>query len=789
MAPLAFLQRMDRPWHWLALSLIGIVVVELTYATILYDPSKPFLLPLVAGTIFALSLRCKPLVLLPISVWIFFRMALWFYQIDLEFPVMTAAIGTVRNIAAPFITARIIRWRLKGAIISRPVQVLEHFFIMFFMSALVTVPVLYLNRGAIGDINWIYRTILEANSATLSSLLIGVLISRCIVGRSIDLHLERPIAYSFLICTLLMPAAIWVLFPEAIALNRLVLLLIVPPLLYLAAGFSIAWVLGGLILHTLSVAFVANLGFSPFNLSDPLINASTLHTYSLFVVGSLWVVSLYSRGQKKSNQALQLMKDHLEDLVQERTNLLEESNRKLKRENEWRSKAEALLTRLTMADPVTELPNRAGIMAIYETRKQEMDRHYALLAISLENFRDIVESEGYAGGDLLIRQLADGLKIKFPDIDFLGRWDDSHLVALYRTSGTGESPSTPLPALMVELENYFRVPMLLGNTEIPVRVIMIAAPLALAYTSMDPLDRILLWMNRQFTLLRRSGEMNWSIMEKPPEIGSHSHFRLLARIKEAMENNEFVMHYQPIISSSCDRIIGAEALIRWQDSQSGQLLGPNSFIPMAEKDPVIIELGDWIIRKVAAQGALWKAQGLELDFYSINAAVPQLLQGSFSARTLRSWRDAGLLPAQLKVELTESLMAQKNYTLEENLADLRNAGVSIALDDFGTGYSSLSYLDTFPVDCIKVDRIFVNGSSKSAAHSSIIEAVGLMADQMGLQIIIEGVEDEVSLQRIRKMTDVFGWQGFLFSPPLNPDDFAGYSREYRSQITPSLSTG
>ena len=418
MAPLAFLQRMNRSWHWLVLATISLVAIELTYALNFYSPANTFVLPLVAGLTFALSMRSKPTAVLLLAVLMFFRLIHWFYSLGIEMPVLTALLATVRNIAAPYITARFAYRRLNGAIISRPAHVGEHYAVMFALSFVMVLPILYLHREAIGGMDWLYRSVLEANASTLSVLLLGVLLSRCIVGRSLDMQLHRPLAYILTCTVILIPPTIWILFPEATALNRLALLMAMPALLYLAAGFPIVWVLGALVFHAISVWFATTLGRSPFTVGDPLIDTFTLHSYVVFVVGSLWLVSLYSREQKKTNQALTLLREHLEELVQERTRMLEESNRKLQRENEWRSKAEALLRRLTLADPVTELPNRAGIMAIYESNKQEMDRSFSIIAISLENFREIVESEGYSGGDLLIRQLADSMKDNFKGFQF-----------------------------------------------------------------------------------------------------------------------------------------------------------------------------------------------------------------------------------------------------------------------------------------------------------------------------------------------------------------------------------
>ena len=209
-----------------------------------------------------------------------------------------------------------------------------------------------------------------------------------------------------------------------------------------------------------------------------------------------------------------------------------------------------------------------------------------------------------------------------------------------------------------------------------------------------------------------------------------------------------------------------------------------AFMPMAEKFDLIHSLGLWIASEVARQAKLMQEAGLKLEFYSLNAAAPQLLHGSFARETLRIWEEAGLAPSLLKVEITESIMAENLPVLSQNLRQLRERGVSIAFDDFGTGYSSLSYLEQFPVDCIKIDRIFVQNLQQGATRSSVVQAIGLLARQLDLQVIVEGVEDPQTIEAIRPMVDVYGWQGYHFARPMAAADFQKYCTEFPKQAPP-----
>ena len=205
-------------------------------------------------------------------------------------------------------------------------------------------------------------------------------------------------------------------------------------------------------------------------------------------------------------------------------------------------------------------------------------------------------------------------------------------------------------------------------------------------------------------------------------------------------------------------------------------MGPDTFIAVAERTDLIIDLGYEMLKQVAHQARAWN--NLDLSLYSVNTSVRQLADQDFASKALSIWDESGLRTERLKIEITESILAMDHPVIRENLERLRKAGVSIAFDDFGTGFSSLSYLDRFPVDSIKIDRIFVQKLASGSNSRAVIEAMGLIAEQLGLDVIVEGVEDEVSLGQIRGLTPVTGWQGFLFSRPLPADEFESYAKGY-----------
>ena len=240
----------------------------------------------------------------------------------------------------------------------------------------------------------------------------------------------------------------------------------------------------------------------------------------------------------------------------------------------------------------------------------------------------------------------------------------------------------------------------------------------------------------------------------------HRH-HLEAELREAHENGQFLLHYQPQVELSSGRIVGVEALLRWRHPQRG-LLTASDFIDLAEQSGLIVPLGDWILTDACRQAAEWKARGLSL-WTAVNVSGCQVRQPGFGARVLEILRAQSLPAAALQLELTESIALESGEETRRDLEQLRREGVLLAMDDFGSGYSSLSYLRNFLFDVLKIDRSFVKDIPISDRDRAIARAIREMARSLNLKVVAEGVETPEQKELLRQAGFEF-LQGYLYSP-------------------------
>lgn len=235
-------------------------------------------------------------------------------------------------------------------------------------------------------------------------------------------------------------------------------------------------------------------------------------------------------------------------------------------------------------------------------------------------------------------------------------------------------------------------------------------------------------------------------------------------LHHALKNQEFVLHYQPMIDLRTGRIVSMEALVRWQ-AKNGELIAPNQFIPIVESTGLINELGVWIFRTACAQVKAWHEQGLHDIKMSINISPVQLRTPELSNIVLRILDEMELAPEALDFEITETVLIQNISLALDQLERLQKRGIGLSIDDFGTGYSSLSYLKRLPVDTVKIDRSFIKEVHRGSHDFSILRAITAMAHELGISILAEGVETEEQLDIVMELgTDLT--QGYLFSKPL-----------------------
>jgi EAL domain-containing protein (putative c-di-GMP-specific phosphodiesterase class I)/FixJ family two-component response regulator len=258
---------------------------------------------------------------------------------------------------------------------------------------------------------------------------------------------------------------------------------------------------------------------------------------------------------------------------------------------------------------------------------------------------------------------------------------------------------------------------------------------------------------------------------------SRHRFGLDAALRRALERNEFVLHYQPQVDLASGRLIGAEALLRWQRADQ-TLVAPQDFIPLLEDNGMIVAVGEWVLQEACHRARQWQDEGLPPLRMAINLSVRQFQGSDIRAMVRRALEQSQLAPERLELEITEGIVLLDADSVIRTMHDLNGDGVSHALDDFGTGYSSLSYLQRLPVARIKIDRSFVTNLTSSPSDAAIARAMVGMAHSLGVTVIAEGVETEGQLGFLRGL-GCEEMQGYLFSRPLPADEFATLLREGR----------
>ncbi|MCB1679695.1 MAG: EAL domain-containing protein [Halioglobus sp.] len=269
---------------------------------------------------------------------------------------------------------------------------------------------------------------------------------------------------------------------------------------------------------------------------------------------------------------------------------------------------------------------------------------------------------------------------------------------------------------------------------------------------------------------KQNGKNGFTFFDAAMNAAALRRMALEMALRAALEKNELQLHYQPQIDLHSNRIIAAEALLRWQTPELGAV-SPAEFIPVAEDTGLIVPIGAWVLRTACRQAVDWLADGRPLQRIAVNVSVRQFSQPDFVASVVATLRETGLDPAALELEITESVLMAQADAAVKTLAALKRIGVQLAIDDFGTGYSSLAYLKQFPIDRLKIDRTFVQGLENNVQDAAIVNSVIAMARSLGLEVTAEGVElpDQLAFLRDSACHDA---QGFLLGKPVPPEQLS-----------------
>lgn len=430
--------------------------------------------------------------------------------------------------------------------------------------------------------------------------------------------------------------------------------------------------------------------------------------------------------------------------------------------------SEASLTHLSQHDALTGLPTRLLIgdrteQAIGQARRYQ--KRVALLLLDVDNFKTINDSLGHAAGDEVLQEVAARLQQTVGDEDTVSRQSgDEFLVALADVDDLAA-----VSAVAVEIQQRLAQPITLRGMQL---VTSISIGIALFPEDGEDFDTLLTHADMAMYQAKGAGRNGFCFFDARANAAARERLSLELRLREALQRDEFVLHYQPIVDLQSGRLLAVEALIRWQHPQDG-MISPASFIPVAEHSGLIVDIGEWVLNEACRQMMVWQAAGLPRFVVSVNLSAVQFRRGNLETLVQSTLARFGLHPGCLELELTESILVQDSDALIELLQRLKNLGVRLSIDDFGTGYSNLSYLQRFQVDKLKIDQSFVRQLQGNAQDQAIVTAIIQMARSFKLLTTAEGVEDDPTRQLLAELGCDQG-QGYFFARPMPGEALPGY---------------
>ncbi len=433
-----------------------------------------------------------------------------------------------------------------------------------------------------------------------------------------------------------------------------------------------------------------------------------------------------------------------------------------------RKQAEQRMEFLASHDALTQLPNRYlftdrfnQALATAQRKKTKL----ALLFIDLDYFKNINDSLGHDVGDVLLEQVARRMSHCMRRSDTLARFGGDEFMAFLQDIQSENGAARMAEKLLASFERPF---------EVGVHLLSISPSIGVSLYPEDATDSVALMRNADLAMYRAKAAGRRAIEFYRPELtlSINERLQLEMQLRHALERRELFLVYQPQVDVLTAKVIGVEALLRWQHPALG-LIAPMRFIPVAEESGLIVEIGDWVLRQACLQIKAWQQQGLRLVPVAVNVSGVQFKRPDFVARVTAALHEMQVDARWIEIEITESVLME----LGENSLTVMNAlkalNLRLSLDDFGTGFSSLSRLKTFPLDVLKVDQGFVRDITTDANDAAIVRAVLGMAHEMGIHVVAEGVETREQLDFLEKLR-CESYQGYLFSRPVPPEQIAQY---------------
>jgi diguanylate cyclase (GGDEF)-like protein/PAS domain S-box-containing protein len=429
-----------------------------------------------------------------------------------------------------------------------------------------------------------------------------------------------------------------------------------------------------------------------------------------------------------------------------------------------RKRAEEQIEFHAYHDVLTHLPNRrlfTDRLALGINRARRSGKSLAVMFIDLDHFKTVNDTFGHTAGDELLLEMSQRLRECIREDDTVARIGGDEFTIILSELRHPEDAAQVAQKIL----EMVQLPMTISGMPIE-----ISASIGIALYPVDGFDVETLLRNADSAMYRakESGRNNYQLCTDEMKTRALERLSLETRLRKAMQLNQLLLHYQPQVNLATGRVIGVEALVRWNDPERG-LVEPMSFIPMAEESRLIFPIGEWVLHNACVQAREWRDLGLQPLRMAVNLSARQFQQYDLAELVRRTITDARIDPGVLELEITETTAMQNAELSVEVLRSLCDIGVAISIDDFGTGYSSLNYLKRFPINAVKVDRAFVGGVATNESDGAIVSAVIAIARTLHLRVVAEGVEteDQFAFLQRRQCDEA---QGFYFSPPMDADN-------------------
>ncbi|MCG8379589.1 MAG: EAL domain-containing protein [Proteobacteria bacterium] len=419
-----------------------------------------------------------------------------------------------------------------------------------------------------------------------------------------------------------------------------------------------------------------------------------------------------------------------------------------------KKQAQDLINYQAYHDLLTDLPNRHLLhdrLRVAITHAKRNTEKFALMFLDLDHFKWVNDTMGHAAGDFLLQQVSHRIANCLREADTLARFGGDEFALILPKIGDKNDVMTIADKILGE----FRQPFIIDDTEL---YITGSIGIAIYPEAGDTIELLIKNADRAMYSVKDKGKNAYEFFNNEVTRETSTYLRIEHDLRHAIANNELKVCYQPKVQTSTEKVVGFEALVRWQHPEKGDIL-PDDFIPVAEETSLIRDIGDFVLYTVCRDINNWRDTGIDNIRVSINYSSSQIVQENFVEKVFDTLSQFDLPPRCLEIEITEDALVNHMSHLVSKLQRLKSMGIEIAVDDFGTGYSSFNYLQQFPINTLKIDKSFIHSMHAKKGGASIVNAMVAMASGLELNLVAEGVETEKQLEYLKELgcPEIQGW--------------------------------